>query len=86
MKYTAKQMHDGQWSVFAGRRFFSDFVYDNHRQAQERAYILSMQWYHRKVEETWDKMITAQGADFLGAEESVILVDGTHATKSDLLC
>ena len=55
MKYNAKQLADGSYAVFEGRKYFTSTVTDNEPAAQKQALIMSAQWYYHMAEKAFDE-------------------------------
>ena len=51
MKYSAKQLSNGKWAVFSGKKYFINTVHNNEFYVKRRAIELSAQWYQSKIDE-----------------------------------
>lgn len=64
MKYNAKQMPDGKWAVFAGKKYFVNTVCDTENDAIIKACEMSAQWYQVEMDncqKIWEETHRANG-------------------------
>lgn len=50
MKYRAKQLSNGQYAVFTGRKYFTGTVTDSKTEAERNAFIESMRWHQWQID------------------------------------
>ena len=64
MKYKAKQLNNGKWAVFSGKKYFKSTVTDNKNDATILACERSAQWHHAQIDQCsldWEKAHRAGG-------------------------
>lgn len=75
MKYNAKQLNNGQWAVFTGKKYFKSTVTDNKNDAVIEACSRSAQWYQSQMDacrNAWEEAHRANGkTDFDSESEQV---------------
>ena len=84
MKYKAEQLQTGKFSIFAGRKYFTDFIYETEKEAQQQALIMSHDFYQDQMNSTWEEI-----KDLLGTNDrgNVKLIGNDYYTnQSDLMC
>ena len=65
MKYQHKQMGNGNWAVFTGKRYFPKTVTLDESEAHKEALIMSGHWYQRQMDECEREM---EKAGFLNGD------------------
>ena len=50
MKYKAKQLSNGQYAVFTGRKYFTATVTNSKTEAERNAFIESMRWHQWQID------------------------------------
>jgi hypothetical protein len=85
MKYNAKKLNNSNsFAVFSGKKYFTNTVTTNEKQAKEQALIMSMQFYQEQMDNAFSELCKLSGTDQYG----VVKLQGQDYTtsKCDLMC